>query len=101
METLQYDTIYHEHLRYYSLTSLRNLLAMHDLEVFHARAIPTHGGSIRVYAARKGKRTVQPSVDTFLLAEREALTPARLEAFRRGVVASKLKLYRLLDDVSG
>ena len=101
MDTLQYDTIYHEHLRYYSLTSLRNLLEMHGLEVFHARAIPTHGGSIRVYAARKGRRTVQPSVDKFVAAERQALTPVRLEAFRRGVVASKLRLYRLLGDVSG
>ena len=101
METLQYDTIYHEHLRYYSLTSLRNLLAMHGLEVFHARPIPTHGGSIRVYAARKGKRAVQPSVAAYLSAERQALTPSRLDAFSRGVVASKLKLYRLLDDVSG
>ena len=101
METLQYDTIYHEHLRYYSLTSLRNLLAMHGLEVFHARAIPTHGGSIRVYAARRGKREVQSSVETFLAAERQALTPTRLDAFRRGVVASKLSLYRLLADISG
>ena len=101
MDTLQYDTIYHEHLRYYSLTSLRNLLAMHGLEVFHARPIPTHGGSIRVYAARKGKRAVQPSVAAYLAAERQALTPSRLDTFRRGVVASKLKLYRLLEDVSG
>jgi len=101
MDTLQYDTIYHEHLRYYSLTSLRNLLAMHGLDVFHARAIPTHGGSIRVYAARKGKRKVQPSVETYLSAERQALTPVRLDSFRRGVVASKLKLYRLLDEVTG
>ena len=101
MDTLQYDTIYHEHLRYYSLTSLRNLLAMHGLEVFHARPIPTHGGSIRVYAARKGKRAVQASVAAYLSAERQALTSLRLDTFRRGVVASKLKLYRLLDDVSG
>jgi hypothetical protein len=50
VETLQYDTIYHEHLRYYSLTSLKHLLEMHGLEVFHARRIPTHGGSIRVYS---------------------------------------------------
>ena len=54
VETLQYDTIYHEHLRYYSLTSLKYLLEMHGLEVIHAKRIPTHGGSIRVYAARKG-----------------------------------------------
>ena len=40
LDTLQYDTIYHEHLRYYSLTSLANLLQMHGLEVFHARRDP-------------------------------------------------------------
>ncbi len=50
LDTLQYDTVYHEHLRYYSLASLKHLLEMHDLEVFHARPIPSHGGSIRVYA---------------------------------------------------
>src|SRR5947208_1088173 len=54
LDRLQYDTIYHEHLRYYSLASLANRLSMHGLEVFHARTIATHGGSIRVYAARKG-----------------------------------------------
>src|SRR5207245_1998776 len=56
VQDLQYDTIYHEHLRYYSLTSLAHLLERHGLEVLHARRIPTHGGSIRVYAARRGKR---------------------------------------------
>ncbi len=64
LETLQYDTIYHEHLRYYSLTSLKHLFEMHGLEVFHARPIPSHGGSIRVYAARHGAHTVQDGVQT-------------------------------------
>ena len=62
LDTLQYDTIYHEHLRYYSLASLKHLLAMHDLEVFHARPIPSHGGSIRVYAAPRGAYSMQDSV---------------------------------------
>ncbi|MGC1467492.1 MAG: methyltransferase domain-containing protein, partial [Pseudolabrys sp.] len=56
LDTLQYDTVYHEHLRYYSLASLKFLLEMHDLDVFHARPIPSHGGSIRVYAAPRGTR---------------------------------------------
>src|SRR5262249_14277264 len=63
---LQYDTIYHEHLRYYSLASLSNLLQMHALEVFHARPIPSHGGSIRVYAARRGVERVRESVAKML-----------------------------------
>jgi len=66
LETLQYDTIYHEHLRYYSLHSLKNLLESHGLEIFHAKGIPTHGGSIRVYAARKGTRKIKASVQSVL-----------------------------------
>ncbi len=47
----QYDTIYHEHLRYYTLTSLSYLLDLYGLKPFHVKQIPTMGGSIRVYAA--------------------------------------------------
>src|SRR6185436_15822638 len=66
LETLQYDTIYHEHLRHYSLESLAYLLNMHGLEIIHAKRIPTHGGSIRVYAAKAGARKVQSSVGQLL-----------------------------------
>ena len=99
-DTLQYDTIYHEHLRYYSVASLKHLLEMHDLEVFHARPIPSHGGSIRVYAARRGSQTVQGSVRRMLAAEPrgEALSK-RLAAFRRDVVLSKLRLISLLREL--
>jgi len=96
LDTLQYDTIYHEHLRYYSLASLQYLFRMHELEVVHAKAIPTHGGSIRVYAARKGRFPVRPSVSEMLEAERPRLTPETFESFRRGVAASKLRLLHLL-----
>jgi hypothetical protein len=96
LETLQYDTIYHEHLRYYSLTSVKYLLEAHGLEVIRAKRIPTHGGSIRVYAARKGKFPVDGSVrDTLAIEERE-LVPERLARFRKGVVMSKLALHALL-----
>src|SRR6478672_1245576 len=66
LDKLQYDTLYHEHLRYYSLASLKHLLEMHGLEVFHARPIPSHGGSIRVYAARRGTQKVKDSVSVML-----------------------------------
>lgn len=52
IETLQYDTFYHEHLRYYSLTSLSSLFKLHGMRIFHAEKIPTHGGSIRVFACK-------------------------------------------------
>ncbi|MFH0822618.1 MAG: class I SAM-dependent methyltransferase [Pseudomonadota bacterium] len=100
LETLQYDTVYHEHLRYYSLTSLKALLEMHGLEVFHARRIPTHGGSIRVYAGRKGRYKISESVVAMLSHEGTNGTgPTDFDEFRRRVVLSKLKLYGLLTEI--
>jgi hypothetical protein len=100
VETLQYDTIYHEHLRYYSLQSLQYLLKMHGLEVIHAHRIPTHGGSIRVYAARAGEYPVRPSVSEVLKAEAAAgLDAEHLPGFKQRAVQSKLDLYGLLRDI--
>jgi hypothetical protein len=100
LDDLQYDTVYHEHLRHYTVGSLAHLLGMHGLEVFHARDIPTHGGSIRVYAGRKGARPVQPSVAK--LRSREPTGQAmreRLSAFRREVMLSKIRLHALIRDI--
>jgi hypothetical protein len=99
LDRVQYDTVYHEHLRYYSLASLAHLLGMHGLEVFHARKIPSHGGSIRVYAARRGTRPVGDSVSQMLAGEpRGAAMRERLAAFRNDVMLSKLRLLALVRD---
>jgi hypothetical protein len=98
VETIQYDTIYHEHLRYYHLGALIGLLGKHGLEVFHVRRIPTHGGSIRVFAGKKGRRPVLPSV-TERLAHETAMgitDGSGLRGFRDRVIRSKLDLYALL-----
>ena len=101
IETLQYDTIYHEHLRYYHLAALKPLLEAHGIEIFHVQRIPTHGGSIRVYSAFQGRQKVRPSVAQALKAEEAAglLDGRALKSFRRRVVQSKLDLYRLLAEV--
>jgi len=99
VETLQYDTIYHEHLRYYSVTALKYLLEMHGLEIINTKRIPTHGGSIRVYAARKGKYSVRETVAGTLAVEAAELTDEKLKAFRRRVVDSKLALLALLKEI--
>jgi hypothetical protein len=73
---------------------------MHELEVFHARPIPSHGGSIRVYAARHGTHTVQESVRRMLAAEpRGDAMVMRLDAFKRDVVLSKLRLLSMLREL--
>ena len=96
VETVQYDTIYHEHLRYYSLHSLKYLLERHGLEVFHVKPIPTHGGSIRVYAARPGKQPVRDSVARQLAIEEQRLNDESLARFRQAVQQSRLDLWALV-----
>ena len=47
----QYDFIYHEHVNYYTLTSLTKLFDMHGMNLYKFEKIKTHGGSIRVYVS--------------------------------------------------
>jgi hypothetical protein len=56
---LQVDTVYHEHLRYYDITSLGRLLAMHGLAVTQVDQIAMHGGSFRVTARKVSYGTLQ------------------------------------------
>jgi len=100
VETLQFDAIYHEHLRYYSVTSLRNLFASHGLEIFHIKKIPTHGGSIRVYTAEKGRYPVRSSVAAILTAEEKTCAREEpLREFAHRVFLAKLQLNSLMCSI--
>tara|TARA_Y100000590_G_scaffold331229_1_gene376364 strand:- start:1052 stop:2287 length:1236 start_codon:yes stop_codon:yes gene_type:complete len=96
IQTNQYDTIYHEHLRYYSLKSLKYLLEKYGMEIIHAKKINTHGGSIRVYAARKNKFKIKESVKKILDFEKKFLNWKTFYNFRKKVVNSKINLYLIL-----
>lgn len=50
MEENQFDTIYHEHFSYFSLTAVEKVFAAHKLTLFDVEELPTHGGSLRIYA---------------------------------------------------
>lgn len=99
LEELQYDTVYHEHLRYYSLTSLKYLFEKHGLTVFHARRIPTHGGSIRVYVCKPGMYPVQNSVTEMLEDEAKSEKQALISDFSNRVSLQKVKLWSLLSNL--
>lgn len=98
VEGLQYDTVYHEHLRYYHLGALAALFSKHGFEIFDAELIPTHGGSIRVYAARTGKRDISNSVKKLLQKEEElGLNSSNWhEPFEQNVMQTKYDLQNLL-----
>lgn len=95
IDTNQYDTIYHEHLRYYSLQSLSFLLTKHRLEIFKAERIPTHGGSIRVYAAKKGRYKIDKSVNVVI--RNELNLSKKLLKFKDRVLDSKIAFYNLIS----
>jgi SAM-dependent methyltransferase len=69
----QFDTIYHEHYSYLSLLAVEKIFAANGLKVFDTEELPTHGGSLRVYAQRsEGNRPEQPGVAQVRTAERAA-----------------------------
>ena len=99
IKDLQYDTIYHEHLRYYSLTSLKNIFDKFKLEIIHAKEIPTHGGSIRVYVAKKNNYKKSKSIKKILNKEKKQLNRKKFLEFREKVVASKLQLLTVIKKI--
>ncbi|WP_213575860.1 hypothetical protein [Rhodococcus sp. USK13] len=50
IEHNQFDTIYHEHFSYFSLFTVTSVFARHGLRLFDVEQLPTHGGSLRIYA---------------------------------------------------
>ena len=54
----QYDFIYHEHVFYHSLSSLKNHFALYDMSIFDAKRIPIHGGSIRYYVCKNNSKYI-------------------------------------------
>ena len=100
VEQNQYDTIYHEHLRYYSLSSLEYLFNKHDMEIIRAKKINTHGGSIRVYATKKGKYKIDNAFKELINIEKKELYSEGLFNFKNRVIESKLKLYSLLNEIN-
>lgn len=80
----QFDTVYHEHYSYLSLTAVQRIFAASGLIVFDVEEIPTHGGSLRVYAQRAdtGVHPVTEQVAALLTRESEAGMESK-EYYRR------------------
>ncbi len=76
------DTIYHEHLFYYSLTALESLYRRHGLAAAHVERIPIHGGSLRVTVVPEGREGDASTVRALLAEERE-WGVAEVEPYRR------------------
>jgi SAM-dependent methyltransferase len=106
LEQLQWDTLYHEHLTFYSLGTLTELLRRFGFEPVEALRVPMHGGSLRVAAARTGTRTPAPTVSELQSWERrsELNDPATWTGFadncRRRIDVFGQTMRRLAEDAS-
>lgn len=75
IEQSQFDTVYHEHFSYLSFTTVNKIFESHGLSLFDVEEIPTHGGSLRIYAQHKNYssvRAVKENVELLKEKERKA-----------------------------
>ena len=103
IDHLEFDTIYHEHLFYYSMTALERLLQRNGLAASDVKRVPIHGGSLRVTVVHAGTAGERPSVAA-LLDEERAWGVDDLEfyqGFAGRVDALRQRLCTLLDTLKG
>lgn len=100
MENNQFDTIYHEHFSYFSWLTVEKIFAAHGLRLFDVEEIPTHGGSLRIYASHQEDNTKLISERAVALRKREEEAGyLRLEtygSFTEQVIETKRKLLNFL-----
>jgi SAM-dependent methyltransferase len=102
VDECQFDTIYHEHFSYFSLSTVTRIFERHGLRVFDVDELPTHGGSLRVYACRADNETWAETKAVRDLVSRERAAGyedlAVYTSFRERVLATKRQVLRCLID---
>ncbi len=71
IDQVQFDTIYHEHFSYFSLICVEKIFSAHGLKIFDVEEIPTHGGSLRIYACHQADTSKSSSIKVRQLIKRE------------------------------
>jgi SAM-dependent methyltransferase len=98
IEHNEFDTIYHEHVFYFTLTALKPLFARHGLTIFRVERLPIHGGSLRLFASHAGAQAIEASVTKLMAEEKQKGVDSRAcyEGFARSVHNIKRELVELL-----
>jgi SAM-dependent methyltransferase len=98
MERDEYDTIYHEHLSYFAIGPLSRLFERADMELFDVRHQPIHGGSIRIFAGRRGRHAATGDLARMRATEERAglADPGTYRRFAERVRASRGALRELI-----
>jgi len=82
IEQRQFDTVYHEHFSYFSFHTAQHIFAAHDLRVWDVEELPTHGGSLRLWACRNDAAHVQTATVAALLAKELAAGMRNIDYYR-------------------
>jgi len=103
IEHVEFDTIFHEHVFYFTLIALRPLFERHGLEIYRVERHPLHGGSLRLFSANAGAYPVEPSVSELLLFEqRRGLGSLQYyKHFAQQALDVKHSLFALVTDLCG
>jgi len=98
LDRTEFDTVYHEHVFYYSLSAVEKLASRAGLQLFDVMYRPVHGGSLRVFLQQQGTHPVTGNVAECLRAEEASglTSPGRYASFSREVAAIKEELRSLL-----
>lgn len=103
VENNQFDTIYHEHFFYYSLTAIQSIFKKHGMKIFDVQELNTHGGSIRIFVTRESNKDyhVKSTVENILTLEQEKgyLDIEFYRSFDSNVQQTKVDILKLLIDL--
>jgi len=99
---VQFDTIYHEHFFYLSVASVELVFAAHGLRLFDVEQLPTHGGSLRIYAEREGRRAGRSESERLIsMRARETSAGVKTLSYYKGfnsrIAATLASLRQFLD----
>jgi len=98
----QFDTIYHEHFSYFSFVAVEKVFARHGLTLFDVEELPTHGGSLRIYARHADHAALAVGERVHVLRRAEIddgfLSLDRYRGFEEQVKSTKRKLLSFLID---
>ena len=99
LEKLQWDSMYHEHLSYFCLSTLEVLFNRFGFHTVYAEIVPMHAGSLRVVAARDPNEKPDPSVE-ILLSKEKALGLTELESWRKFSTVTQRQIYVVSEVVA-
>lgn len=101
IENMLYDTVYHEHLGYISVKPIVPFFKKFSMEIFDIELVDTHGGSLRVFVGRKGRREISSTIQWYISEEEKMKLHSldTLKKFAKDVKSHRAELILMLSNI--